>query len=95
MTFRQIGGMRFGLLSLTWPFAVLTVKADQLSLNGYKLRRTTIKRLSIYKFVHSKGLRIEHDIRWLPKLIVFWPLDMSALLSELKTQGYDVVLSRD
>ena len=93
-TFTQRGGLRFGTLNATWPFASLTATPGSIWIScfGFKLQypKTEISGLRLYRGHISTGLLVEHQIRWRPRFIVFWTFNFKALSENLEQLGYRV-----
>ena len=93
---RITGGARIGLFNVTWPFAKLSVTADQLTLKvmfsgTYQFPENSV--IAIHKFVRipffGSGIRIEHSVSEYPRHIVFWFLGYpSTVISFLAENGF-------
>ena len=93
-TFSQRGGLRFGTMNATWPFASLTANPNSIWIScfGFKLQypKTAISSLRLYRASISTGLLIEHEIEWRPRFIVFWTFNFKQLAENLERLGYRV-----
>jgi len=82
----------------TTPFGELRIYDDRLVLRAlfhtYEFPRDAIQFLSIIRGVLSVGLRIEHTVDRLPRLIVFWSSDIDDLREHLEAADYRVVDNR-
>lgn len=101
--FSQVGGARVGwngwlALNFSLPFARIFATDDaiavRISIFGlgrtYLIKRTEIRRLSVYHGVFVKGLRIECRSGKGPEFLVFWARDHSQLVANLTALNYEV-----
>lgn len=94
--FEITGGARVGWLNWTWPFAHLTAKSDQLSLNvgfgsHYTFTPDTIAAIKPYTMIPvlGWGVRIEHCVPEYPASMIFWTLGSPQKLVEaILTTGF-------
>ena len=102
--FRQRGGARVGgtfwrSVNATWPFAVIEVADDAITLSAlwrkYRFPRDGIRRLSVYSGWFSTGVRIEHQIEGCPPFMVFWTFDLPALEAALAARQYELAREED
>ena len=103
--FVQTGGLRvgdsyWGAWNATWPFARLSVSEAALdvtvslflSSRHYTFPAATVRRLSVYSGLFSRGLRIEHTVAQCPPFIIFWTFGLRALTSALVQRGFQIEL---
>ena len=100
MTFSQTGGARIGTsvlfaLSVTWPFARLTIKETELGVSCFGwtwiFPKNSIQSLRKYSGFFSTGLRIEHSVARCPRFVVFWTFGFVTLKQELERCGYTLL----
>ena len=98
-TFTQTGGARLGqgfwfAINWTWPFSVLVVTPQALTLNvflkQYTFPKDTLRHLMRYPGFWAMGLQLVHTCPDYPPFIVFWTFDFEILKSELERCGYRV-----
>jgi hypothetical protein len=73
------GGARIGWVNASWPFAKLSVSAQQLSISGrligsYSFSSDQVAALEPYGSIPiiASGVRVVHTVRSYPDKIVFW-----------------------
>lgn len=90
----RIGSGAFSALNVTWPFGLFEISPEGLVLNRFGrpdvFPKEAVTRLSVYKGLWSKGLRIEHSIPDYEKLVVVWSLELEDLLEQLREAGYHI-----
>jgi hypothetical protein len=88
-SYHQTGGARIGSFNATWPFALLVVTPDAVTLlvtgREYVFPKTAGMGFSRYRGFLSRGLRLSSDT-------IFWTTDLPRLCAELERFGY--VLAR-
>ena len=96
----ETGGYRVGrsawlAINASWPFGTLEIHRDRLVLHtmirGYTFPHESIVRLSLFRGLFSRGLRIEHSIASYPQFIVFWSFRMSRVQQRLAEFGFQLV----
>jgi hypothetical protein len=79
-------------LNGTWPFGRLEIHSDRLVLNTlfrrYTFSRDSIISLSIFSWLFSRGLRIEHSISGYPPFVVFWSFHSHGSAAGCPKQGF-------
>ena len=94
--FAQRCGYRIGegsssAMNASWPFGLLEVQADRLSLrcirDSLEFPLKSLVRLSVHRGLFSTGLRIEHTVPEHPAYVVAWVFRHEKLLSELVRAG--------
>lgn len=102
MFIQQRGGARIGNgitpFNCTWPFAVLKVDQERLSLRvkilffsgEYVIQKCRIERMVEVIGFLSPGIRIEHNDHSQPTQLIFWCFGAKRLLTELRELGYPV-----
>jgi hypothetical protein len=85
------GGARIGLFNATWPFAMLRVTNEELSLKvfskDYKFRKEEIRKLGIFHGWFSTGIKIIHSSAC-ESHIVFWSFSAKEVLAAAAHAGY-------
>ena len=93
----QTGGVRFGrnrwlAINISWPFATIECCREVIVVSYFgttkQLSRTEIVHIEPINGMFSKGVRFVHRSEKLPRWICFWSRDRTALVKELKEQGY-------
>jgi hypothetical protein len=93
------GGIHYGKsytdsINATWPFAVLGIDKEALTLETFWRKfifeKERIAGISVYKGFLSKGIKIEHMIEKYPIFIVFWTFDLRSLRHVLVENGYSL-----
>ena len=103
LPFTQQGGARAGTSywsawNMTWPFARISVKAGRIELRDsfllfarlYTFAPGSVRRLSAYRGLFSRGLRIEHTVAAYPPFVLFWSFGLSELTAALEQGGFHV-----
>ena len=94
------GGIRIGkgyfvALNVTWPFVVMEVSKNSISLRcsgvKYEFHADAISSIKKYNGLFSKGLKIEHQVQSIPEFVVFWTFQRNSVIKCLAEHGYDVV----
>jgi len=102
--YSETGGIRYGTsfctaLNFTWPFATLTVTADQLVIRvalvgiwsrTFTLNRAQINSIKRKRALWSVGIEINHSIPEYPPFILFWTFRYRRLKHELECRGYEL-----
>lgn len=94
------GGMRvsnpiFGELNITYPFAILYIKNNNLTLKWnfifirreFPLRFNEIIGVKIRKGIISIGIEFVHNNKQLPDLIIFWTRRYDEIFNILERKG--------
>ena len=96
---QEIGGGRFGrnfLLSLNYSRPLVSLTADFMQItietpfNGYTFTDKTCIEIERFSGFFSEGIRILHNTKPYPKLIVFWSSDVESLLNNFEALGFDI-----
>ena len=95
---RHTGGCLYGRMRSSWPFVTLTIAADGISmtsiLQDIRLRRETIRAITLRKTFINNRFVFEHDDPALKSAIEFWSFSPEPVLTAFRSYGYDVVDSR-
>lgn len=89
------GGAQIGWVNATWPFAVLTVSAQQLQLTGWLLGTYTFRPdeiVAIERYgsipVLATGVKVVHNNSKYPKKMIFWCLNPRGLIERIEGVGF-------
>jgi len=95
------GGLRIGNSlwragNYTWPFVLFTIEPDAVTLSKiifipetFRFDKAQITKLSEYRGLFWRGIRIEHSVEGCPPFIVFWTFDLPSVKAELVWNGYE------
>jgi hypothetical protein len=93
------GGITFGLnyiaaKNITWPFVKLNISKDWLTFiysgQEHKISRFEIERISLYKGIFSKGIRLHFKDKSSYPYFIFWSFNIKELASCLSIFGYNI-----
>jgi hypothetical protein len=96
----ETGGYRVGLsfwlaFQASYPFGELEITETELVLRTlircHHFPKEHIRKLSQFRGLFSRGLRIEHSLPSCPRFVVFWSRRAPQLLSTLAAAGFPVV----
>ena len=102
--FVQVGGVRVGASywdawNASLPFARITVSEDAIDISvslffsssrRYTFAAATVRCLSVYSGLFSRGLRIEHTVADCPPFVIFWTFGLRALAVALEQRGFHI-----
>lgn len=90
----QRGGVwyffRWGTVSLSWPFATVTVFSDHFEVNGVGFTAQNVLGLERVTFLFWAGLRVVHSNPSTCKEIVFWSPNFALLRATLEQVGFSI-----
>jgi hypothetical protein len=87
---------------VTWPFATLTVSADQLQIKSapgfpfgvfdanFVLVHKDVISLRLYRGILSRGIQVEHLRSDIPPFIVFWSFGSGEVLAIARAAGFRI-----
>ena len=94
------GGLRFGLISTTWPNGELYITEDKITLKDKGLNREVvfsrddITDIQVKKVIPliGHGVRIHHSRKDVSKKVIFWysHSKMNQLIEEIQLAGWNV-----
>ena len=90
----RIGASFWGAFNATWPFAKLTVEESGIQVSvlfrRYSFSPASVRRLSTYSGVFSRGLLVEHTVADYPPFVLFWSFALPELTAALQQRGFRV-----
>jgi hypothetical protein len=85
-----------------WPAVKLSIEPQCLTLvagfKAFEFKRDQIARLSEYRgftWIFARGIRIEHALENVPRLIVFWAFDLTEIKRTLADNRFALAVPED